>query len=136
MMLQSLLAERFKLTLHHTTKDMPMYALVVAKGGSKLKESPEDPPSTDAGGPNVGGPAAGGALQMNPAQSTSIRESLRGYGFCVRRRPLQDGSFVAFATDTQTGKEYKAEAATEQAAWAALAARLGVLLDNGNGKPN
>ena len=63
---------------------------------------------------------------MNPAQSTSIREALRGYGFCVWRRPLQDGTFVAFASDPHTGMEYKAEAATEQAAWTGLAARLGV----------
>lgn len=61
LMLQSLLSERFKLTLHHSTKDMPIYALVVAKGGSKLKESPDDPPPTDASGPNAGGPGAGAA---------------------------------------------------------------------------
>jgi uncharacterized protein (TIGR03435 family) len=67
LMLQSLLAERFKLTLHHATKDMPMYALVVAKGGSKLKESPDDPPSTDAGGPNAGGPVASGSAVGGPA---------------------------------------------------------------------
>ena len=41
-MLQNLLAERFKLTLHHETKELPMYALVVGKGGPKLKESVED----------------------------------------------------------------------------------------------
>lgn len=67
LMLQSLLAERFKLTLHHATKDMPMYALVVAKGGSKLKESPDDPSSTDAGGPNASGPGAGGSNVGGPA---------------------------------------------------------------------
>jgi uncharacterized protein (TIGR03435 family) len=65
LMLQSLLAERFKLTLHHTTKEMPMYALVVAKGGPKLKESPEDPPATDAAGPNAGGPG-GPSRAFNP----------------------------------------------------------------------
>lgn len=36
-MLQTLLAERFHLTLHHATKQMPVYALVPAKGGSKLQ---------------------------------------------------------------------------------------------------
>jgi uncharacterized protein (TIGR03435 family) len=43
LMLQSLLAERFKLTLHRENKDLPGYALVVAKNGPKLKESPPDP---------------------------------------------------------------------------------------------
>jgi uncharacterized protein (TIGR03435 family) len=38
-MLQKLLAERFQLKLHHETAQFPGYALVVAKGGSKLKQS-------------------------------------------------------------------------------------------------
>jgi uncharacterized protein (TIGR03435 family) len=36
-MLQKLLADRFKLTFHHEQREMPVYALTVAKGGSKLK---------------------------------------------------------------------------------------------------
>jgi bla regulator protein blaR1 len=36
---QSLLADRFQLTLHRTTKELPMFALVVGKTGPKLKES-------------------------------------------------------------------------------------------------
>ena len=38
-MLQSLLEERFKLTLHRETKEHPVLALVVGKGGPKMKES-------------------------------------------------------------------------------------------------
>ena len=42
-MLQVLLADRFKLTLHRETKELAVYNLVVAKGGSKLQETkPED----------------------------------------------------------------------------------------------
>ena len=41
-MLQPLLAERFHLKAHIEQREMPIYELVVAKGGSKLKESPED----------------------------------------------------------------------------------------------
>jgi len=37
--LQPLLAERFQLAIHRETKEQPVYALVVAKGGSKLKET-------------------------------------------------------------------------------------------------
>jgi len=40
--LQDLLADRFQLKLTQETREMPMYALVVAKGGSKLKESALD----------------------------------------------------------------------------------------------
>jgi uncharacterized protein (TIGR03435 family) len=43
LMLQNLLAERFKLTLHHQTRELPMYALVVGKGGPKMKLSDEEP---------------------------------------------------------------------------------------------
>lgn len=38
-MLQSLLAERFRLVAHHESKDMRVYELVVVKSGSKLQES-------------------------------------------------------------------------------------------------
>lgn len=42
LMLQNLLADRFKLAVHHESKDLPVYELVIAKGGPKLKESVED----------------------------------------------------------------------------------------------
>ena len=38
LMIQTLLAERFKLTLRRETREMPVYALVVGKNGSKLQE--------------------------------------------------------------------------------------------------
>jgi uncharacterized protein (TIGR03435 family) len=41
-MLQALLAERFKLTIHRDTKDHAIYALIVGKGGPRLKEAPPD----------------------------------------------------------------------------------------------
>jgi uncharacterized protein (TIGR03435 family) len=41
-MLQTLLADRFKLTFHREIKEQPIYALVVGKGGPKLHESAED----------------------------------------------------------------------------------------------
>src|ERR1700753_4088961 len=37
--LQALLADRFQLKLHRETKQLPAYSLIVAKGGSKLKEN-------------------------------------------------------------------------------------------------
>lgn len=53
-MMQTLLAERFKLTVHRETKELPAYALMVAKGGVKMKEFVEAPDSS-ADGPNAGG---------------------------------------------------------------------------------
>jgi uncharacterized protein (TIGR03435 family) len=39
LMLQAALADRFKLKVHRESRMLPVYALVVAKGGSKLKPS-------------------------------------------------------------------------------------------------
>jgi uncharacterized protein (TIGR03435 family) len=39
LMLQALLADRFHLQVRHELKQLPVYELVVAKGGAKLKES-------------------------------------------------------------------------------------------------
>lgn len=45
--MQNLLAERFALTLHHEKRELPVYALLVAKNGPKMKASQADP---DSGG--------------------------------------------------------------------------------------
>ncbi len=61
-MLQALLLDRFQMKTHHETKDFSVYAVVVAKGGLKMKEAPPDPESdasdggekkTDSGAVNV-----------------------------------------------------------------------------------
>jgi uncharacterized protein (TIGR03435 family) len=46
-MLQTLLEDRFKLTIHRTTAEHPVLALVVGKGGPKMKESTEVPVAID-----------------------------------------------------------------------------------------
>ena len=69
-MLQALLAERFKLTLHRETKDHAIYALVAGKGGPKLKpadvQTPapgnEGAPSAPKGG--LGGPPRGNMMMQ------------------------------------------------------------------------
>ena len=40
--MQALMAERFKLAVHHETRTMPAYALVVAKGGLKVEPVESD----------------------------------------------------------------------------------------------
>jgi uncharacterized protein (TIGR03435 family) len=60
LMLQSLLEDRFKLKLHRETKQSPVYALVVAKGGPKIKPSADQASSSD-----VNGPAPPGATGPN-----------------------------------------------------------------------
>jgi uncharacterized protein (TIGR03435 family) len=41
-MLQALLADRFGLKVHHETRELPVYILVIAKGGSKMQETSAD----------------------------------------------------------------------------------------------
>jgi uncharacterized protein (TIGR03435 family) len=48
-MMQVLLTERFKLALHREEKDLAYYALVVAKGGSKMHEATDAPVSVPTG---------------------------------------------------------------------------------------
>lgn len=41
-MLQAILADRFKLKMHYESREQPIYALVIAKSGLRLKEWPSD----------------------------------------------------------------------------------------------
>ncbi len=62
-MLQSLLADRFQLKLTQGTKEMPAYALVVAKNGPKLQEA--KPVDTQAEAPSApGGHPHGPMIRM------------------------------------------------------------------------
>jgi uncharacterized protein (TIGR03435 family) len=61
-MLQALLADRFKLVAHKETQEHPVLALVVGKGGPKMKESPGDAPAID---PDT--PLKPGEIQMDTA---------------------------------------------------------------------
>lgn len=46
-MFQQILTDRFKMAVHHETRELPIYVLTVAKSGSKLKPSaPDDPAAT------------------------------------------------------------------------------------------
>jgi len=71
-MLQALLAERFKLAIHREKRDTSVYALIVGKGGLKLKEAVPDPPApappaeaAAASSPEPSG--TGGAAAAKPA---------------------------------------------------------------------
>jgi uncharacterized protein (TIGR03435 family) len=80
-MLQALLAERFKLAVHRDTKEHAIYAMVVAKGGPKLKAA--DPQAGLPDLPGEKGPAGdkaiekGGPIEKGPG-------SAPGRGFMPR----------------------------------------------------
>jgi uncharacterized protein (TIGR03435 family) len=77
LMLQSLLEDRFKLVMHHETRQLPIYALVVAKPGKigpQLTQHSGDTKCADAAagkplpqpGPDEAMPAYCGGFFMNP----------------------------------------------------------------------
>jgi uncharacterized protein (TIGR03435 family) len=66
-MLQNLLAERFKMTIHRETKELPMYTMVAGKNGPKLTESPQISAEEEAKDPTPPPmPAGRGPMKMGP----------------------------------------------------------------------
>ena len=93
-MLQALLADRFKLTIHRDNKDQPVYALVVGKNGSKLKEAvpePEPPPSADDSkkGIVIGSADGSQTRVIQDGKGLVVRGGQTGN---MRMRPGPDGS--------------------------------------------
>src|SRR5579862_5104448 len=91
-MLQNVLAERFKLAVHHETRNFPGYDLVVAKGGPKLAESHPDPKfapdsSKPAGAPKLGpdgipipvGPGCGTTMSSGAQKERCMQTSMNQF---------------------------------------------------------
>jgi uncharacterized protein (TIGR03435 family) len=69
-MLQPALADRFKLKVHTEIKQLPVYEIVLAKGGSKLKEATAgDTYANGIKGPD--GVGRGGMMRFGPGQLTA-----------------------------------------------------------------
>jgi uncharacterized protein (TIGR03435 family) len=110
LMLQQLLASRFKLTLHHDTREMPAFVLSLPKGGSsKLHESRADGES----GIDLGGP---GLIHLKKATigqfAQAVSGALRGpviditgltaeYDFTLDIAPYLDGAGGAGVDDSK-----------------------------------
>jgi bla regulator protein blaR1 len=76
-MLQPLLADRFRLKVHWETKELPVYALVIGKNGPKFHEAkPGDTYPKGIIGPN--GPTGAGALWVQGDQLTGQGTTLQG----------------------------------------------------------
>jgi uncharacterized protein (TIGR03435 family) len=77
----ALLADRFRFKFHHETRTMPIYSLVVAKGGAKLKKAdPDERSSTTFGNQIIGrkyditmlAPSLSGELNMPVVDNTGL----------------------------------------------------------------
>ena len=84
-MLQALLADRFQLTVHRETKELPIYTLVIAKGGPKLREAkPGDtypngdtfPDGTHTGADSMKGGVFDGYLRAQAVSIAGLAQNL------------------------------------------------------------
>lgn len=100
-MVRALLVERFGLKYHQETRDLPVYALVVAKGGPKLHEAkPGDTYPNGFKGPD--GKAGGAGLMSFNAQGQLTAQGIELSGL-VRILSQQTGRTVLDKTGL-TGK--------------------------------
>jgi uncharacterized protein (TIGR03435 family) len=90
-MLQALLVDRFGMKFHREMRDFPVYALVVGKGGLKMKESPADPPADPAGE----------RKSFDMTTSTSQNGTTINYG---------NGMYMSFGNNTFEGRKLPASA--------------------------
>jgi len=119
LMMRSLLADRFKLAMHNGTRDVPVAALIVVKGGKlgpRLRPHPSDsscpldaaPPSrTNPGGVIDGGfpTLCGGLLMLPPSVPGRVRAGARNVtlpfianalsGVAMLERPIVDRTGLA-----------------------------------------
>ena len=79
-MLQNLLADRFKLKIHRRSKEAAIYELVVAKGGNQLKEAVHAAaaPPEGAGDPRPGPPRGKDGLLRTPPGQLGIQATANG----------------------------------------------------------
>jgi uncharacterized protein (TIGR03435 family) len=88
-MLRALLADRFKLAIHREQKEMSVYALTVAKGGSKLKITTMSPDDTPEGPPALAFTVSPGFLHL-PARYASMNEFASLLQRSALERPVVD----------------------------------------------
>jgi len=88
-MLRALLADRFKLTFHREQKELSVYALTIAKGGSKLKESTVSPDASPEGPAPLMFTVMPDAVRL-PARYASMEELASVLQRSTLERPVVD----------------------------------------------
>lgn len=125
-MLQTLLAERFKLVVHRETKDHNVLALVVAKGGPRMKESPGE-----AADINTDEPLKPGEMQMDtPDGPARMTINKNGAGATMN---LGKKGIITYGMDPQTGMLQMKSSKTTMAALADMLTQLMTQMGGGSG---
>ena len=78
-LVQSPLVDRFKLSVRHETRELPVYELVVAKNGPHLTPSPVPPPGPE--------PKRGPGMRISRGQLTATETSLGELADILSRQP-------------------------------------------------
>jgi uncharacterized protein (TIGR03435 family) len=98
LMLQSLLEDRYELKIRHDMRDMPVYTLVVAKDGSKLKPTVEGKPGP--GGPTPGSTRTNGSNGKFDMSGTGVPPTQLAAMLSQQlRRPVIDKTNLTGAYD-------------------------------------
>jgi uncharacterized protein (TIGR03435 family) len=129
-MLQNLLGERFKLTIHRETKTAQGYALVVAKGGVKMQKS-ESKESNSSGGRGRIDAKGYSMRQLAERLARAVRapvedatETPGGFNFTLTWSP-DEPSAKALASDRAAGDDSNAPSI-----FTALQEQLGLKLES------
>jgi uncharacterized protein (TIGR03435 family) len=95
LMLQDLLAERFRLTLHREQKELQVYELVVAKDGPRLEESKVEPAGASSGlqpPPPMSSPPLGYQGPVNVILGKASMDRLVNVLSGLLEEPVTDGT--------------------------------------------
>jgi bla regulator protein blaR1 len=143
LMVQSLLANRFNLVLRRGTKQMQMYALVVAKGGPKLTPTQVSDPNEP---PPSGARQSRGGAQILPGKIIGVDQSMSGLAESLSSLPDLGGHVVRDRTGIKGSYDFDVEytpenqnppAATDATAppsiFTALEEQLGLRLESSKG---
>jgi len=108
-MLQTLLEERFKLTTHRTSAEHPVLALVVSKGGPKLKASAETPVAIDESSPlkpgelKMDGPDGPVRAKVDLTTGSSVVDMGVKGKMSYRMSPASQSMHIDFSMTTMAG---------------------------------
>ncbi len=146
-MLLPLLEDRFGLKYHHETRELPMYALVIAKNGLKMKESAPDDPKDKPRGRMLQymGPghieSTGTTVEMlshilsrELGRSIEDKTGLKGrYDYVLRWTPA-DAPPPTAGGDSGAPKSDGEEEATGPSLFTAMEEQLGLKLESTKGQ--
>ena len=126
-MLQALLVERFKLEVHRETQEHPVLALLVGKGGPKMKESPGDAPPLD-----LDAPLKPGEMQMDtPDGPARMTVDPKGGGATMN---MGTKGIIKYGMDQQTMMLQMTSSKTTMTALADMLTQMMTQMGGGSGR--